>query len=172
MRQKTLFILLVACALVLAGCGGRVAPTPGGIFSGPIETGDRAGSGTLSSQVSEDAGSITDLSIALTDVACDGLTLGRIHDLLGGSLTSVVDGRFSASMPAMGGAGQSESQNYSLTTSPAAFPVVASLETVGRIDGEFTSSTQAAGTLTIHIWVVMSDRACELGTFPWSATEP
>jgi len=170
--KRNPLVLLVASGLVLTACAGRVTPAPGATFSGPIEISGKASSGTISFAVSDDGASITDLSITLSDVRCDGLSVGRIHDYLAGPLTSMTDGEFSATIPAMGGGRFSESENYSLDTPPSAFPAVASLETVGQIEGEFSSATQASGTIKIYMWVMMTDRACELGVFPWSAAAP
>jgi hypothetical protein len=163
-----LFLGLAALALVLAACAGNVNPPPGASFSGAIDVGEKASSGAISFKVSEDGASITDLDITLRELKCDGLSAGRVHDYLGDMQISITDGKFSASIPAMG----REVENYKLDTPPSAFPTVASLDNVGQIDGKFSSSTQASGTIKIHMWVVMTDRACELGTFPWKAEAP
>jgi len=125
--------------------------------------GDKASSGAISFKVSEDGASITDLNIILNGLKCDGLSAGRVHDYLGGPLTSITGDGFSASIPAMGG----EIENYNLDKPPSEFPTVASLDTVGQIEGKFSSAKQASGTIKIYMGVVMTDRACELGEFPW-----
>lgn len=154
--------------VLLAGCGGQVEPTAGATFRGPIETGAGASAGTITFTVSDDGASITDLGIQLTDVACDGLTIGSTSDVYGGSVVPLDSGGFSGAIPAVGRGGMSQFSNYSLTVSPDAFPVVG--DEPGQIDGKFSSAGEATGTITIHVQAAGTDRACELGTFPWSAT--
>ena len=191
LRGRLLVLLYVAGLLILvASCGGQAEPTPGATFRGSIETGTRAGGGAIDFAISEDGTSISDLGITLSDVACDGLTAGMTTDHFSGSLASIADGRFGGaiaavltasghqsqgvltsggSMTGTGPGGTTSFQDYRLGASPEEFPVVASLETVGQLEGEFSSASEAAGTIRIHVWVIGTDRACELGTFPWSA---
>jgi len=154
-----------------AACSGQAEPSPGATFRGAVTTGTRAGSATIDFAISEDGTAIADLGLALTDVACDGLTLGSTYDRYGGSVTPIESGRFSGGIPAVGTGGLSTSSDYTVDPGAfASFPVVADLASVGRFEGEFTSAEEATGTITIHIWVIGTDMACELGTFPWSAT--
>lgn len=185
MRKGTLFPGLAALALVLAACAGNatsapgassgsanVKPAPGASFSGAIDVGDKASSGALSFKISADGASITDVNVTLNELKCDGLSLGRIHDNMGGLLISMTDGQFSGPIPTMGRSPVSESENYRLDSPPSAFPAVASLATAGQLEGKFSSATQASGTIKIFVSVMMTDRACELGTFPWKAEAP
>jgi len=143
---------------------------PGSTFSGAIETGDKASSGLISFKIAGDGASITDVNITLTELNCDGLSLGRIHDSLGFLAIPLKEGEFNGATPALGRGQMSESTNYKLDNPPSAFPTVESLYKVGQLEGKFSSSTQASGTIKIHVWVMMTeDRACELGTFPWKA---
>lgn len=171
-RGRWLKALCVGALLMTsAACSGQAEPLPGATFQGAIETGARAGSGAIDFAVSEDGASIADLGLTLTDVDCDGLTLGSTHDQYGGSLTPIESGRFSGAIPAVGTGGFSTSSDYSVDAEAfASFPAVADLASVGHLEGEFSSAEEAAGTITIHIWVIGTDMACELGTFPWSAS--
>lgn len=161
-------LAMVFLAMVLVTCIGNATPAPGASFSGIINMGDKASSGAISFNISEDGASIIDLNIILNELKCDGLSAGRVHDYLGGLLTSIKGGRFSSSIPAVG----REVENYNLDKSPSEFPTVTSLDTVGQIEGKFSSATKASGTIKIYMWVVFTDRACELGEFPWEAEVP
>ena len=171
-QLRRLAALWIGALLIMsAACSGQPEPSPGATFRGMVETGARAGSGTIDFAVSDDGTSIADLGLALTDVACDGLTLGSAYDRYGGSVTPIESGRFSGGIPAVGTGGFSTSSGYNVDPDAfASFPVVADLASVGRLEGEFTSAEEATGTITIHVWVIGTDMACELGTFPWSAT--
>ena len=180
--------VVLLLSLLLAACGGapaavstpgaaptattviakKVKPQPDALLNGTIEVGDKASKGTISLKVSGDGAAIASLEITLEELKCDGLSAGRVHDYLDGLQISISDGHFDASIPAVG----REVENYNLETAPSAFPTVADLDKVGHIEGTFSSATQASGTIRIHMWVVMSDRACELGEFPWTAKAP
>ncbi len=169
MKKRMTFLLLVALGAVMLACGGTATPAPGALFGGSIDVGDRAGGGTIGFNIADDGTSISDLSVTLSDVDCDGLSLGYVRDVSSGQLVTIVDGQFSSPIPAMGAARMSESQNYHLDVAPSTFPVVEDMRSVGQIEGEFSSATQANGTITLWMAVIMTDRACELGTFTWSA---
>lgn len=149
-----------------------LGPQPGATFSGPIEISGKASSGAISFKVSEDGASITDVNITLKELKCDGLSLGRVHDYMGGLLISITDGEFSASIPAIGRSQVSESENYNLTTSPFDFPTFSDMGSVGQFEGKFPSAMHASGTINIYVWAIMTDRACELGKFTWEAESP
>ena len=171
-RDRLMFLGLAALALVITACGGKAVPAPAASFSGAIDMGDKASSGTLSFKVSEDGASITGVNITLQELKCGGLTIGRIHDNLGGMLISMRDGGFSASIPAMGSSQFTESQNYNLTSSPFDFPTFPDMGSVGQFEGKFSSATHASGTIDMYVWAIMTDRACELGKFTWEAESP
>jgi len=171
-RNRLIFLGLAALALVITACGGNTMPAPGASFSGAIDMGDKASSGTFSFDISEDGASITGVSFTLQELKCGGLTIRRIHDNLGDMLISMSNGGFSASIPAMGSSQFTESQNYNLTNSPFDFPTFADMGNVGQFEGKFSSATHAIGTINIYIWAIMTDRACELGKFTWEAESP
>ncbi len=137
----------------------------GATFNGWIETGDKASSGGISFTISSDGASIIDLDLTLSEVRCDGLSMGRVHEFVGGVLASTADGSFAAAIPAMG----REVDNYELNAIPSDFPEFASLDDIGQIGGKFSSPTEASGKINIYVWVLMTDHACELGDFSWRA---
>lgn len=167
-RKPVLFICLVSLALVVSACGGKASPAPGSSFSGAIEIGDKASSASISFNIREDGTAIKDLAVTLSELKCNGLSAGQVNDSWGNQIITISDGAFSSSIPAVG----KNIVKYNLEASPADFPVIEDLERAGQIEGKFTSAKKASGTIKIFMWVVMTDRACELGTFPWSATAP
>ncbi len=168
-QNRLLFIGLAALILFVIACGGGTSPAGGASFSGAIDMGDKAGSGTISFKTSEDGASITTINITLQEVKCGGLTIGSIHDDLGDEQIAISSGAFSASIPAMGTSQFSESRNYHLTTSPFDFPAFSDMGSVGQLEGNFISADNASGTIKIYIHAAMTDRACELGEFTWEA---
>jgi hypothetical protein len=158
--------------LALTACGGDTAPTPGANFNGAIDVGDTATSGAIAFKISEDGASITGVNITLLDLECKGLTIGRIHDTMRDLMIPISDGKFSTSIPALGASQVSESENYHMTTSPFDFPAFPDMGSVGQFEGKFSSSTNVGGTIQIYVLAAMTDRACELGTFPWTAKVP
>lgn len=123
----------------------RQVPTlgaqPSAVFGGPIEISGKASSGAISFAVSEDRASITSVSVTLKDVKCDGMSAGSME-----------------------------------TTTSGPFPVTdyklaASASNLGEIKGQFTSSTEAVGTihLRLEFSVLGQTTVCELGTWNWSA---
>ena len=171
-RNQLMFLGLAALILLITACGGKAMPAPGASFSGAIDMGDKASNGTLSFAISADGASITGVNFTLQELQCGGLTIGRIHDNLGGMLISMSDGGFSAPLPAMGSSQFTESQDYNLTSSPFDFPSFADMGSVGQFEGKFSSAKHASGTINIYIWAIMTDRACELGKFTWEAESP
>ena len=165
MRRNVRFILLAALMLGLISCLAGVTPMSGATFVGSIETGDQASSGRISFQIASDGASITDLDLILNQVRCDGLSMGRVHEFVDGVLTSTTEGGFAAAIPAMG----REVNDYELNAIPSDFPAFDSLDDIGWIEGEFSSPTEARGTISIYVWVLLTDHACELGEFSWNA---
>lgn len=173
MKQKRfLFLGLAVLLLAITACGANTSPAAGSFFSGEIDMGDKASSGTISFKISEDGISVTAINITLLELKCNSLNIERIHDNLGNGLISITSGGFSASIPAMGASQFTESQNYHLTASPFDFPSFSDMGSVGQLEGKFSSATDASGTIKLYIWAVMTDRACELGEFTWKATSP
>ena len=114
---------------------------PGVTFSGPIEISGKASSGAISFVVSEDGASITSVSVTLKDVNCDGMSAGSMETTTSGPF-QVTDGKFAASP-----------------------------SNLGEIMGQFTSSTEAVGTIHVRLEfsVLGQTTVCELGTWNWSA---
>lgn len=162
---------LIACEWLSLPAAQPPAATPTAFslsaasFSGSIDIDPKASSGSISFAVTEDGSAITNVEITLTDLKCDGLTAGWVHELFSGLEIAIENGEFQSIIPAVG----REVKMYKLESSPSAFPTVASLESAGQIDGRFHSATQASGTIKLAMWVVMTDRACEMGEFAWNA---
>jgi len=194
--KKILFTLLyVVVVAILVACIAKPAdPNPGAAFQGTIDMGDKASSGTLSFKISADGASIEAFSLSLADVKCEGLSEGRLSVSLGGSLTTITEGKFSAALPAFGagsgggmlksagsmtsttsGPGGSKSitiENYNLEGSPSEWPAVEDVQKAGQIEGQFSSPTEGSGKITIYLAAIGSDYACSLGTFDWTAGTP
>ena len=142
--MKRLSLVMVITALTLAACGGA-QPKPGATFTGPIEIGtDKASSATLSFTVSEDGIMITEVSVSLTEVKCDGMSSGMLM---------------------LRSAGDFDLSGSNLNISPS---------NIGEIKGRFTSPTEASGTvkLSLKIDVLGSTFVCDLGTWNWHAEAP
>jgi hypothetical protein len=187
--NKKLLLSIAAIGLLLAACAPGAAPAPseatpspqvieptptsspvpamgpkpGITFDGTIETSGKAKSGTLKFTISEDGFFIASLGVTLNDLQCDGLSAGSYSDFLGTLRASVTDGKFTASLPAMGGMISNFKQEYKPR------PTLASLSDVGKIEGAFISPTEASGTIKIFLGIPMSRTACEFGNFDWSA---
>ena len=123
----------------------RPVPTlgeqPSAVFGGPIEISGKASSGAISFAVSEDRSSVTSVSVTLKDVKCDGMSAGSMETTTSGPFP-VTDGKLAASP-----------------------------SNLGEITGQFTSSTEAVGTihLRLEFSVLGQTTVCELGTWNWSA---
>jgi hypothetical protein len=155
--------------LLLAGCGAKSAsPKPGATFSGTINVGDMAGSGSLSFGISEDGAALTNLGTSLQKANCkDMITMGSVADYTSNPGITITDGVFEGSLPAMGGM----VTDYSFHPGDSFPSPVPDPDSVGKIKGSFTSPTAASGTITIYLGALMSGGVvCELGTFDWSAT--
>ena len=115
-------------------------PAPGVTFKGPIAISGTASSGVISYVVSEDRTSITSVVVTVNDVKCAGFSAGKIETTSPGQFP-VADGKI------------------------AAFPFQK-----GEINGQFTSSTEAAGTihLKLEFSILNQTTVCELGTWNWS----
>ena len=114
---------------------------PGATFSGPIEISGKASSGAISFAVSVDGASIISMSVTLKDVKCDGMSAGSMETTTSGPFP-VTDGKLAASP-----------------------------SNLGEIKGQFTSSTEAVGTihLRLEFSILGQTTVCELGTWNWSA---
>lgn len=149
----------------LSACIGVAKPAPGAYFSGTIDIGNKASSAAISFKISEDGTSIKDLETTINELKLDGLTAGQVFDYHGGFLTSIEDGKFSASIPVVGGS----VKNYNLDKSPSEFQTVTNLENIGKIEGKFLSTTKVSGTIRIYMWLLLTDYAVEVGEFSWEA---
>lgn len=146
----------------------EAAPAPGASFSGAIDMGDKASSGTLSFRVSETGAAITDLRISLQSANCNNMiTMGSVMDYLSNPGITITDGTFEGSLPAMGGM----VTDYRFNPGDSFPTPVPDPDTVGKIAGRFTTPTTASGTIAVFLGAAMSGGiVCELGTFDWSAT--
>jgi PKD repeat protein len=117
---------------------GPVSPEAGITLTGPIEIFEGASDGTISLTISEDGSSLVSVSVTLSDLECNGFSSGSITK---STVTSIAI---------------------------AEGAVEASVGGIGQIEGEFTSPTEASGSihLTLEIPFVGT---CELGTWNWSA---
>jgi len=115
-------------------------PAPGVTFSGPIAISGTASSGGISFVVSEDRTSIASVVVTLKDMKCGGFSAGKI-EITSSHQYPVTDGKI------------------------AAFPFQK-----GEINGQFTSSTEAVGTihLKLEFTILNQTTVCELGTWNWS----
>lgn len=161
MGKGKLWLLLVIVGLILAACAPKATPVapmpveatptlspaailgpqPGATFSGPIEISGKASSGTISFTISDDGDSITSVSVLLSDLECDGMSAGSMETRASGPFP-VTDGELAASP-----------------------------SNLGEIEGQFTSSTEAVGTINLRLEFSVLDQkiVCELGTWGWSA---
>jgi hypothetical protein len=154
--------------LLLVGCGVRsAAPKPGAAFSGTINVGNKAGSGSLSFSISEDGTKLINLGTSLQKVNCkDMITMGSVADYDSNPGITITNGVFEAPRPAMGG----EVWDYKFNPGDPFPTPVPNPYTIGKITGRFTTPTTASGTITIYLGATMSGGVvCELGTFEWSA---
>jgi hypothetical protein len=179
MKRISYLLALVVLLLAALACEtlslpglGSAQPEAGAIFRGDIEMGSAGSRGELRFQVTDDGANLTNFYISVMDLVCGSLTVGQIDGSMGNRLITLDNGRFDTSLPSLGNFGMSSSKNYRVGGSPADFPTIDSLETTGQFEGKFTSGTEAEGTILLTMAVLMTDRACELGTFPWSAEAP
>ena len=159
---------MVLVLLLLVACGGKSAsPKPGASFSGTINVGDKAGSGSLSFSISEDGTKLANLTTSLQKANCkDMITMGSVEDYDSNPSITITNGVFEAPLPAMGG----EVWDYKFNPGNSFPTPVPNPYTIGKITGRFTSTTTANGTITIYLGAPMSGGVvCELGTFEWSA---
>jgi hypothetical protein len=118
-----------------------LAPKPGAKLAGPIDISGKASGGTISLTVGEDGTSIVSAGITLKDLKCDGFSAGSMMNTA--TLSSpITKGSFAASASG-----------------------------VGEIKGQFTSPTDASGTINIafKMTILNSSIACDLGTWNWNA---
>jgi len=125
MKRNKLWLLLgILVVILLAACGPKakpVAPRPGATFTGPIEISGKAGSGTISQNISEDGASITSVAVTLKELKCDGFSAGSMTKEASDSFP-VTDGE-----------------------------VVASLSGIGELRGRFSSPTEPSGTINLTL---------------------
>lgn len=171
-RSHQQIIGMTLVLLLLVGCGTPAAktvpPQPGASFSGEINAGDKAESGTLAFTVSENGDAILELRTSLQKANCnDMISMGSVADFQSNPGITIADGTFEGALPAIGGM----VTDYRFNP-PDPFPTpVPNPMTVGKIDGRFTAPTTASGTITIFLGAIMTGGiVCELGTFDWSAT--
>ena len=166
-KRKLLFfgltILVIVLVIFLVACIGNAKPAPGSSFRGTINMADKASSGEIGFDIAEDGASIKNLYITLNNLEHESFIAERIHDNLPGLLIPIKGGKFSHSLPAIG----NEFTNFIIGKPYDEFPTFVSLNNISQIEGKFLSTTQASGTIKIYIWVPSSDRAFELGEFPW-----
>ena len=158
-----LLIIILFIVIFLVSCIGNIKPTPGASLSGSIDMGNKASSATISFKISEDGASIEDLETTINDLKLEGLAAGQVYDYHGGFLTSIENGRFSVSIPVVGGS----VKDYKLDKSPSEFQTVTDLDNIGQIEGKFLSTTKASGTIRIYMWLLLTDYAVEVGEFSW-----
>jgi hypothetical protein len=118
--------------------GGEVIPKPGATLIGPIEISQYASGGTINFTVSEDGGFVTSVSITLTHLDVDVFSADSYSTQSGGSFP-ITGGAFSAS-----------------------------ITDTGTIEGQFTSPTEASGTINLKLKITYAG-TFELGTWNWSA---
>jgi hypothetical protein len=117
---------------------GSVAPKGGATFTGTIQITGKASSGTIQFSISGDGASITSVTITLNNLKTDGFSAGSMTQEASGPFT-ITKGNF--------------------TASPSS---------IGQLEGRFTSSTKASGTIDITLEIPFAGTA-ELGEWPWSA---
>jgi len=157
-RRKALIMLpmiLFLAAVGFAGCGGdtganreagttaaearSVTPTPGATFSGPVDISGVASSAVISLVVSGDGAAITSVSVALKDLKTETFSAGSMEKQVTGSIP-IAGGSFSGSLSGL-----------------------------GTIEGQFTSATEASGSVKLNVEIPFSGPA-DLGEFSWTAT--
>jgi hypothetical protein len=172
------FLLLVGCgaqavapvtpsATTVTSTATPIPPKPGASFSGTINTGNKACSGSLSFVVKETGLGITSLSISLENANCnDMITMGSVSDFFSDPGIAISNGSIEGRLSAMGGM----ISNYRFNPGDPFPTPVPDPYTVGKIAGRFTAPTAASGTITIFLGAPYSGGVvCELGTFDWSA---
>jgi hypothetical protein len=136
-------ILLVSVAtLVSAACGGDgggAQPPANAVLTGPIDITENASGGTITLSTSEDGSAISWVEVELRDVDCNG---------------------FSAA---------SSSTGLSVNSDVSDGSIDLSVSRIGKIEGRFTSSTRASGTIEIVMNIPLTEEKCELGTWDWTA---
>ena len=155
--------------LLLAACGGRSAsPKPGTAFSGTINVGDKASSGSLSFNISDGGTELTNLGTSLQSANCqDMITMGSVSDYQSNPGIAISNGAFEGSLPAMGG----RVTNYRFSPGDVFPTPVPNPDSIGKISGRFSSPTAASGTISIYLGAAMTGGiVCELGTFEWNAS--
>ena len=141
MKKIALLAMTVILAGTLLGCAGeekKVSPEPGATLTGAIDITQAASGGTISLTISGDGASLTSISVTLSDLECDGFSAGSITKTAGASI-SITEGNFQGSVA-----------------------------DIGEIEGEFTSSTVANGTVNLMLEIPFFG-TCDLGTWNWSA---
>ena len=166
-RRLSVLGMVAVIVLVIAGCGGSANPAPGANFSGQIDLGDKAENGEISFQVSDDGAKILNLSVVVMGMNCDGMTVGKTSEYLEDP-SLAISGGFSGAFPALGRI----AENYNLSKPPFDYPAPEDLAKAGSIEGSFRSATRASGTITLFMWAIGTEHACELGTFSWEAQAP
>ena len=118
--------------------GGEVIPKPGATLIGPIEISQHASGGTINFTMSEDGASITYIRVTLNDVDTDYFSAESMSQETPSSIP-VTSGAFSASV-----------------------------SSIGEIEGQFTSPTEASGTINLLLEIYQVGTV-EFGKWNWSA---
>ena len=114
-------------------------PKPGASLTGPIDIkSEKASSGAINFTISDDGTSVTWISITLNDVDVGVFTAGSM----------------------------SQEKSISIPVSGGAFSD--SVDGMGKIEGRFTSPTEASGTINLALDVYQVGPV-EFGTWNWSA---
>jgi hypothetical protein len=139
LKRIALFIVI---SLIVAGCGS-FSPQPGAELSGKIDISQqKARTGKIFLNVSDDGTKISDITLWLTNVQCGGVTTGMVN------LNVIVDS------PLDGKRFNIENVYF------------------GELSGSFQSPTTAGGTIYIILGknITNTDTTCDLGTYKWSAS--
>ena len=138
------FLKSILIGIVLTGCTlGDVAPQPGAKFSGTISVSpQKAKTAIILFTISKDGTQISDITLSLLDVQCEGAT------------TEKVDLNVTVDFPI-------EGKRFTIAN-----------EHFGSISGAFNSSTTAGGNIHIVLgkYITNTNASCDLGTYLWSAS--
>ncbi|MEN6524040.1 MAG: hypothetical protein ABFD14_09990 [Anaerolineaceae bacterium] len=161
MLQWIIGIMLVMGTLV--GCGvAQVKPQPGATFSGPLElirsgTNGKVSSGELEITIAEDGTSIISVTFSLSNMICSNESGGIKITSDGFSTTTTF------------------SQPAAIANGKFELDIGGSDEEI-RIDGQFTSPTEANATVQISTTTIVAPPgtslresiSCDYGSWNWS----
>lgn len=112
-------------------------PNPGAVFSGTIAMGGNAKSASITLKVSEDGNAIVSVGGNFTEITCDGFSAGSWSSSSSGFKAPITDGKFEVK------------------------------SSIGVISGQFTSPTDAQGTIQMLIDTGFGG-SIDCGTYKWS----